>query len=158
MSAVSFNDAGERELSYCPDVAFDVDRQEWILAEELRLGMEDAERVWSWHQNKLSIEVEHARAERLERIVGLLCKPTKNMKALVRALALAAGLDELNDTHSQADLARELGCTRALLSHYVTAWADLLDLDVFKFRKSSCSRVTYRNSAKKSWAKRKKTL
>lgn len=143
------------EPSYWPDIAFDVDKPAWILAEELCLGLEDAEKVWAWHERHLAREVEHARGEQLGRIVGLLCKPSRNIKALVRGLALAAGLDELNGTHSQSEVARELGCTRSLISHYVTAWADLLDLDVFKFRKVSRSRETFRCSAKKSWAKRK---
>ncbi|MFZ4597801.1 MAG: hypothetical protein ACOYNN_04075 [Terrimicrobiaceae bacterium] len=145
------------EPSYWPDVAFDVDKPAWILAEELKLGLEDAEKVWAWYEKRLAHEVEWKKAEQLGRIVGLLCKPSRNITALVRSLALAAGLDELNGTHSQSEVARELKCTRSLISHYVTAWADLLDLDVFKFRKVSSSRETYRESAKASWAKRKKT-
>jgi hypothetical protein len=137
-----------------PD-AFDVDKPEWILAENLNLGLEEATRVLEWHQVAVAREVDWAKAEQLNLIVSFLIKPTKNLRALVRALALATGLAELNGTHSQAEVARELGVTRALISYYVTTWADLLKINVFKFRKASSSREIYREAAKTSWAKRK---
>ena len=137
-----------------PD-AFDVDKPEWILAENLNLGLEEATRVLEWHQVAVAREVEWAKAEQLNLIVSFLIKPTKNLRALVRALALATGLAELNGTHSQAEVARDLGVTRALISYYVTTWADLLKINVFKFRKASSSREIYREAAKTSWAKRK---
>lgn len=138
-----------------PSSAFDVDRPEWILAEDLRLGLAEAERVYAWHLTTIAREIEWAKAEQLNLIVSFLIKPTKNLPALVRALALATGLAELNGTHSQAEVARELGVTRALISYYVTTWADLLKINVFKFRKASSSRETYREAAKTAWAKRK---
>jgi hypothetical protein len=146
ISALSTVDAEYLESFPDPDSAFDVDRPEWKLAEELCLGLEDAEKVHAWHLST---------AEQLNLIVSFLCKPTKNLRALVRGLALATGLAELNGTHSQAEVARELGVTRALMSYYVTTWADLLKINVFKFRKGSSSRETYRAAATKSWAKRK---
>jgi hypothetical protein len=137
-----------------PDV-FDVDKPEWILAENLNLGLEEATRVLEWHQVAVAREVDWAKAEQLNLIVSFLIKPTKNLRALVRALALATGLAELNGTHSQAEVARELNVTRALISYYVTTWADLLKINVFKFRKASSSREVYREAAKTAWAKRK---
>lgn len=147
------------EPSYWPDIAADVDTDHpaWKLAEDLLLELPVAEKVLEWHRRELAHEVEHAKGEQLGRIIGLLCKPSRNIRALVRGLALAAGLDELNGTHSQAEVARELGCTRSLISHYVTAWADLLGIEIFKYRKVSSSRETFRASAKKAWAKRKNT-
>jgi len=155
ISALSTVDAEYLESFPDPDSAFDVDRPEWKLAEDLRLGLEEAERVHDWHLSAIAREIEWAKAEQLNLIVSFLCKPTKNLRALVRGLALATGLAELNGTHSQAEVARELGVTRALMSYYVTTWADLLKINVFKFRKGSSSRETYRAAATKSWAKRK---
>ena len=155
ISALSTVDAEYLESFPDPDSAFDVDRPEWILAEELCLGLEDAEKVHEWHLSTIAREIQWAKAEQLNLIVSFLCKPTKNLRALVRGLALATGLAELNGTHSQAEVARELGVTRALMSYYVTTWADLLKINVFKFRKGSSSRETYRAAATKSWAKRK---
>lgn len=155
ISALSTVDAEYLESFPDPDSAFDVDRPEWKLAEELCLGLEDAEKVHAWHLSTIAREIQWAKAEQLNLIVSFLCKPTKNLRALVRGLALATGLAELNGTHSQAEVARELGVTRALMSYYVTTWADLLKINVFKFRKGSSSRETYRAAATKSWAKRK---
>ena len=155
LSALSTVDAEYLESFPDPDSAFDVDRPEWKLAEELCLGLEDAEKVHAWHLSTIAREIQWAKAEQLNLIVSFLCKPTKNLRALVRGLALATGLAELNGTHSQAEVARELGVTRALMSYYVTTWADLLKINVFKFRKGSSSRETYRAAATKSWAKRK---
>ena len=155
ISALSTVDAEYLESFPDPDSAFDVDRPEWKLAEDLRLGLEEAERVHAWHLSTIAREISWAKAEQLNLIVSFLCKPTKNLRALVRGLALATGLAELNGTHSQAEVARELGVTRALMSYYVTTWADLLKINVFKFRKGSSSRETYRAAATKSWAKRK---
>jgi hypothetical protein len=155
ISALSTVDAEYLESFADPDSAFDVDRPEWKLAEDLCLGLEDAEKVYRWHISTISREIEWAKAEQLNLIVSFLCKPTKNLRALVRGLALATGLAELNGTHSQAEVAREIGVTRALMSYYVTTWADLLKINVFKFRKGSSSRETYRAAATKSWAKRK---
>jgi len=155
ISALSTVDAEYLESFPDPDSAFDVDRPEWKLAEELCLGLEEAERVHAWHLSTIAREIEWAKAEQLNLIVSFLCKPTKNLRALVRGLALATGLAELNGTHSQAEVARDLGVTRALMSYYVTTWADLLKINVFKFRKGSSSRETYRAAANKSWAKRK---
>jgi hypothetical protein len=148
----------EEYLESFPDPstdAFDVDRPEWLLAENLNLGIEEATRVLEWHQVAVAREVEWAKAEQLNLIVSFLIKPTKNLRALVRALALATGLAELNGIHSQAEVAREVGVTRALISYYVTTWADLLKINVFKFRKASSSREIYREAAKTAWAKRK---
>ena len=154
----------EEYLETFPDPdAFDVDKPEWILAENLNLGLEEATRVLEWHQVAVAREVEWAKAEQLNLIVSVLLgrhgskmRATKhNLRALVNALALATGLAELNGTHSQAEVARELGVTRSLISYYVTTWADLLKIGVFKFRKASSSREIYREAAKTSWAKRK---
>jgi len=82
--------------------------------------------------------------ELLGRVIGLLLG-AKNLAAQVHALAFAAGLDQLNGKRSQAEIARELGCTRALISHYVVGWADVLGLSITKFRKSESSRETYKS-------------
>ena len=42
--------------------AFDVDRPEWKLAEELNLGLEEATRVLEWHQVALIREIEWAKS------------------------------------------------------------------------------------------------
>lgn len=138
-----------------PDMASELDRPAEIFAEQFSLPLACAEKVLAWHKANVEIEVRRAQGEQLGRIVGVLCGPAKNLRALVRGLALAAGLDELNGTHSQAEVARELGCTRSLISHYVTSWADLLSIDVTKFRKRPEARAVYAQRARATWAKKK---
>lgn len=143
------------EPSEWPDMASAVDQPHEILAETFGISPAAAQRVLQWHESKVREELGHSKAEQLGRIVGLLIRPQKNLKTVVRALALAAGLDELNGTKSQAEVARELGCTRALVSHYVVQWADLLELDVYKYRKRGSSRPVFSEKAKEVWMKRK---
>ena len=71
---------------------------------------------------------------------------------MVHALAIAFGLDELNGAHSQAEIAKKLGVTRALLSHYVVGWRDILAgnvaaFDCTKFRKKNETRETYKEKS-----------
>ena len=146
---------GVPDVGYSTDMAAEIDSPADCLAEELGVSLAVAVRVQAWHAKRLDLEIRTAQAEQLGRIVGVLVRPVRNLKALVRGLALSAGLDELNGTHSQAEVARELGCTRALMSHYVTMWADLLGVHVLKFRKAPGCRATYSKAASAAWRKRK---
>ena len=75
----------EEQLEAMPShEPFDVDRPEWILAEELNLGLEEAIRVLKWHERHVQREVEWAKAEQLTRIVGFLIKPCGNLRVIVR--------------------------------------------------------------------------
>jgi hypothetical protein len=141
-----------------PDMAGDIDRPEEILAETLNVDIATAKRVLAYYESR----ADHERAEILSlmiaRIVGQLCRPGVNLRALVHSLALAAGLDSLNGISTQSEVAKKLNCTRALISHYVCAWSDLLGLHITKFRKRESSRETFRESAKAAWQQRKKNL
>jgi predicted transcriptional regulator len=71
---------------------------------------------------------------------------------MANAIAFAAGLDQLNGKMSQAQVARELGVTRALVSHYTVGVRDVLSgkrdtFDCTKFRKRNSSRETFRAKA-----------
>ena len=60
----------------------------------------------------------------------------KNVKACVYGIAFAFGLDQLNGTKSIAAAAKEMGVTRALLSHYKRAAGDFFSIYITKFGKS----------------------
>ena len=94
-------------------------------------------------------------AQILSKVLSEFTRPCKNLRARVYGLIFAAGLDEANSIHSQAEIARQIGCTRALISHYTTDWADKIRLGVFKFRKAESSRQTFRNAQLKAWETRK---
>jgi predicted transcriptional regulator len=77
---------------------------------------------------------------------------SSNTRVSLHGLACAGGLDELNGFRSQAEIARELGCTRALVSHYTTAWTDYMSgkdgkFTVTKYRKSEESREVFKRTA-----------
>jgi hypothetical protein len=162
------------ESAYTPDPAAEIDNEAEELAEDFfwfaKNHIPTSKMSIPWNEMKLVIEAaglwgitvrqkEKANMagqawEMLGRVIRLLLS-AKNLNAQVHALAFAAGLDQLNGKKSQAEIARELGCTRALISHYVVGWADVLDLSITKFRKSENSRETYKES--RSWLRRKWT-
>ena len=77
---------------------------------------------------------------------------SSNPRAVLYGFACAAGLDALNGLRSQAEVARTLGCSRALISHYTTAAADFVStgedkFTITKFRKSEQSREVFKRTA-----------
>ena len=132
----------ERQASYTPDFAAEIDREDEILADELGVTLEQANRI-------LAIIEQHrqvAYATAMARAIGFVISGG-NAVAKIYGLAFAAGLDQLNGLESQADAARRINVTRALLSHYVVSARDAMGLaDVYKFRKTNQSRETYRKT------------
>ncbi len=137
----------ENTGSYTPDFAAEIDTPEEILADELGVSLKQARVI----QAKIEYAVSRHESLTLARAIGLMLQ-SSNLPVTVHAMAIAAGLDQLNGKRSQADIARELGCTRALISHYVVGIRDVLsgkdsNFDCFKFRKSNASRETFRQCA-----------
>ena len=132
------------EGAYEPDIAGEIDREEEILADILGVTPKQALRVMAWHEEeKKKVATEHREA--FGRVIAFLLQG-KNLPVMVHALAFAAGLDQLNGKKSQAEIARELNVTRALVSHYVVGFADILGVTVTKFRKSEGSREKFREA------------
>jgi hypothetical protein len=138
----------QSEPAYWPDIASEVDRPEETLADHLGTTPAVALRVMA-HTERA---VRESQALTLGKVVGLLLE-TNNLPVMAHAIAFAAGLDQLNGKRSQAQVARELGVTRALVSHYVVGVRDVLSgkattFDCTKFRKSQASRKTFQEKAK----------
>jgi len=134
--------------SYTPDMAAEIDKPVEIAADKYGVSLRVA--------SIILIDIEAAsrrrQAETLGAVIGTLISGS-NLQAKVHALAIAFGLDALNGFHSQSEIARQLGCTRALISHYVTAWRDVLageagEFDCLKFRKHNETRQTFSDKAK----------
>lgn len=143
------------EPSYWPDVAEDIDRPEETLADALGVNPDTARRVMRHTEE----EVKRSQALILGRVIGLLLE-SSNLPVMVRAIAFAAGLDQLNGAKSQAEVARELGVTRATISHYVVGVRDVLSgkasaFDITKFRKSNKSREVFKQRATDSFTQAK---
>jgi len=137
--------ARDGEPAYMPDL--DIDSPEDILADELGTTPVVARKVMAMLQ---AAEVRQ-QALTLGKVVGLLLETT-NLQVMANAIAFAAGLDQLNGKKSQAEVARELGVTRALVSHYTVGVRDVLSgkresFDCTKFRKKNSSRETFRAKA-----------
>ena len=101
--------ARDGEPAYMPD--YDLDTPEDTLADELGTTPAVARKVMAMLQ---TAEVRQ-QALTLGKVVGLLLE-TNNLPVMANAIAFAAGLDQLNGKKSQAEVARELGVTRALVS------------------------------------------
>lgn len=148
--------------SYEQNMAEMIDRPEEIMADEYGVSLAVARRILSDREDL----ARRGQAQILASVIGLLIQ-SRNLNVQVHALAIAFGMDQLNGAHSQSEIARELGVTRALVSHYVLAWRDVLaggigQFDNRTFRKRQGTRKTYAKSAKnpviqaKLQAKRKK--
>lgn len=129
--------------SYTPDMAELIDTPEEIAADEYGVSLAVARRILA-DQHKA---VRAAQGQTLGAVIGHLIAGN-NLTAKVHCLALAIGLDQLNGFHSQSEVARQLGVTRALISHYVLGWRDVLsggvgNMDCRKFRKRNDTRATY---------------
>jgi hypothetical protein len=138
------------EGAYEPDLASEIDSDEEILADLLGITPAQALRVQAWHEQECK-KVAGEHREAFGRIIAFLLQG-KNLPVMVHALAFAFGLDQLNGKKSQAQIARELGVTRALVSHYVVGFADILGVEITKFRKSESSRAVFADS--RSWLRR----
>jgi len=133
--------------SYEPDMAELIDLPEEILADEYGVSIAVAKRILSDREDL----ARRGQAQILASVIGLLIQ-SRNINVQVHALAIAFGMDQLNGAHSQSEIARELGVTRALVSHYVLAWRDVLAggigaFDNRTFRKRDSTRKTYAKAA-----------
>ena len=133
--------------SYTPDRAELIDPEDEIIADEFGVTLIQARRIIKYAQS----QCRRTQAEIIAQVIGVLIR-SKNIPVMVHALAIAFGLDELNGAHSQAEIAKKLGVTRALLSHYVVGWRDILAgnvaaFDCTKFRKKNETRETYKEKS-----------
>lgn len=143
------------EPSYWPEMADRIDREVDLIAERLGVDPLLAHRIWEYKEEAVQEQARGEVARILSMVLSEFVRPCKNLRARVYGLIFAAGLDQANAIHSQAEVARKLGCTRALISHYTTEWADKFRLGVFKFRKAERSRAVFQKAQEQAWEKRK---
>lgn len=137
----------ENIASYTPDFAEEIDTKEEIAADRYRVSIKTAHQIIKDQDDA----VIRNQAETLARVIGFLLA-AKNPRISIRTLGLAFGFDAMNGYHSQSEVAKEEGVTRALISHYVVGWRDLLSggaghAECLKFRKKQSSRETFKKSA-----------
>jgi predicted transcriptional regulator len=144
--------------SYEPDMAELIDTEEEILADRYNVSLKVARMIIN---DRSSIGVRQA-ALILGNVIGLLMA-SKNLPAMVNALAIATGLDQLNGAKSEKEIADELKISRALLSHYVVGWRDVLSnneyqIDITKMRKNNDTREIYAEQAKNPLITKKREM
>jgi hypothetical protein len=147
------------ESAYTPDIASEIDTPEEIMAERLECSIPMARRIIDLLKEQRNDHAGNSR-ELFARVISKLME-SSNTRVSLHGLACAGGLDELNGFRSQAEIARELGCTRALVSHYTTAWTDYMSgkdaaFTITKFRKSEKSRDVFREKATDPFTSAKK--
>jgi predicted transcriptional regulator len=145
----------ENQASYTPDFAAEIDTEEEIIADDFGVSIYQARKIIRMREDA----VIRNQSLILARVIGLLLQ-SNNLPATIHALALASGLDQLNGKKSQAEIARELGVTRALISHYVVGIRDILsgndtNFDCTKYRKANSTRETYKAKATDPFTKAK---
>lgn len=129
-------------------MADEIDQPHEVIADELGISLDKAKRV---HEMIKQAEVtDHSLI--LGKVIGMLLA-SSNQPAMIYAFAFASGLDQLNGIGSQTEVAKNLGFTRSLMSHYVCAARDILSgkdsgFDCVKYRKSNASRKTFADKAK----------
>ena len=140
----------ENSGSYTPDMAAAIDSPEELAADDYGVGIRVARQILKDRQDA----VRRNQAETLAGVIGMLLH-AKNHRITIRCLALAFGFDSMNGYHSQSEVAKEEGVTRALISHYVLGWRDFLaggtSFDCTKFRKKQTTRETFRKAASSSF-------
>jgi hypothetical protein len=137
-----------RADSYTPDMAALIDRDDEIIADDYGVDLPTARRIL---RDRLDT-ARRGQAEMLANVIGLLLA-SRNMPVMVHSLAIAFGMDQLNGARSQSEIARALGVSRALVSHYVLSWRDGLmgggvgAFDLRTYRKRNTARKTYAKAA-----------
>ena len=135
-------------ISYYPDIADEIDTEREIIADRFGVSLKTADAIIADRKNQET----QSEALLLGQIIGLLIN-SQNLPVMTHALALASGLDQLNGAHSETEVAKKLGVSRAIVSHYVVGWRDLLsgkeyNFDVLKFRKRNQAREVYAKKTK----------
>ena len=148
----------DNTASYTPDFAAAIDSEEEIIADEFGVSLKQARRIIKLRDDAIRRE----QAMMLASVIGLLIR-SRNLPVMVHSLAIAYGLDELNGAHSESEIAAQLGCSRALISHYVVGWRDVLagktaGFDCTKFRKHNSTRETYKEKATDPLVQAKKQI
>lgn len=142
----------DNQAHYTPDMAELIDTPAEILADDLSaMGIRINPKQAAILLKRIEDEAMRRQALALGQFVSMVIE-AKNPLAVVYGFAFAAGLDQLNGIKSQTEVAEKLGCTRALISHYVVEARDCMNqgnshFDVIKFRKRNESRATYAQRA-----------
>lgn len=114
-----------------PHTIFDpstLDSEAEMLAEELRLTVEQASRVIVWRNKTNADSTRATQADQLGRVCQFFLAEGQNARLAAVALCFAAGLNRRIRWNSMRDAARELGYTVAEISKLTLRAQDALGL------------------------------
>jgi hypothetical protein len=120
----SYSDRNGVHRAIEPDMAAELDTPAEMLAETHRIPLEVAEAILADFKTNIIREVIEEEVTRLvaayvTKIFAYLLQPQKNLKAVLWGFAFSQGIaTRLNGIRNPSALARQLGCTRALISFY----------------------------------------
>ena len=129
------------------DIASAIDTPAEELAEFFNISLELANRILSWHDDKVKSSIRSHESQFLGIIVGGLLS-SNNPKLAAAGLAFAAGLDALNGLGCQREYARRNGLSPSAVSKVVKAWQRGLNLHPSAHQKSESACQTYSSVGK----------
>jgi hypothetical protein len=114
------------EPHYWTDPAAKLDSEVNLICEKLGVGPALARRIKEYGEDRVLeyklLELENPEVHQIVAlVVGELTRPCKNIRARIWGLIFATGLGWAS---TEAEIARQLGCTRALINHYKMEWLE----------------------------------
>ncbi|MBA3833718.1 MAG: hypothetical protein H0X34_17860 [Chthoniobacterales bacterium] len=123
--------------AFVPDMAELTDKPHEIMAEDFGIPLAAAARIQAWHEAEMVRAVQERLVHDLAKIMSVLLQPNGDMAAKVWGLAFSFGLaSRMNGVKNMSHVARQAGCTRALMSHYKRFWDRALGSTTRIFGKS----------------------
>lgn len=142
-----FNEHGQMEPSYTPDMAAGIDSPAQLLADTFGIPIGPAIRIAQWHHREMEMESMQVAASTFAKAIAYLLQPSKNLVAKVWGIAFSCGLaTRINGVRNISHKARELRVHRALLSHYKREADAKFKYEITIFGKSREACAKYRES------------
>jgi hypothetical protein len=142
-----YRDDNGVHAAFEPDMSDLLDSPAEIIADQFLIGITAARRVVVWHAQEMTRAQAEGGFGIIAEIIRVLNQPCKNRQARDWALSFAFGFARrLNGVRDMSHAARQLNCSRALLSHYKRQWDRLLPPNIRIYGKSPEACKKYRES------------
>lgn len=123
------------------------DQMQELLADEFDLSMGQALGVMEWGRAMVRRALEGSEGHMLTRVLTrLLQNKIADVRVMLWALAYQTGVARRMVSMSPSQMAKELGVTRALMSHWMGEWESLLGFRDATYAKSASARENMRRA------------
>jgi hypothetical protein len=145
------------ELAVTVEISISIDSPEECFADDFNVDVDTARKILAWHNAQLERAKVAGVVRLLADLVGILLERCKNREARDFGLAWAFGFaNRLNNVRDIAHTARQLNCTRALISRYKRRFDELLPPQLRVYGKTAAACNAYTNSRLDKLGYRKK--